>query len=57
VRTLLDLQKPAAPPAVRLGAARSVLELGVKLRAAAELEERLTALEEQVAANAGGRHL
>src|SRR3954447_656782 len=32
VRTLLDLQKPVAPPAVRLGAAKAVLEIGVKLR-------------------------
>ena len=48
VRTLLELQKPSAPPAVRLGAARSVLELGIKLREAADLEERLTALEQQL---------
>jgi hypothetical protein len=47
VRTLLELQKPAVPPAVRLGAARAVLELGVKLREVAELEERLTTLEQQ----------
>src|SRR5262245_32737267 len=31
---------------VRLGAARSLLELGVKLRESVELEERLAALEE-----------
>jgi hypothetical protein len=49
VRTLLELQKPSAPPAVRLGAARSVLEIGVKLREVADLEERLTALEESLA--------
>jgi hypothetical protein len=41
------------PPAVRLGAARSLLELGVKLREAVELEARLTSLEEQFA---GERH-
>jgi hypothetical protein len=35
VRTLLELQKAAAPPAVRLGAARSILEIGLKLRDAA----------------------
>jgi hypothetical protein len=57
VRALLALLREAAPAAVRLGAARSVLELGVKLREAAELEERLTALEEQVAANDGGHRL
>jgi hypothetical protein len=48
VRTLLELQKPATPPAVRLGAARSVLEIGIKLREAADLEERLSALEQQL---------
>jgi hypothetical protein len=37
------------PPAVRLGAARSLLELGVKLREAVELEARLSSLEEQPA--------
>jgi hypothetical protein len=49
VRTLLELQKPAVPAAVRLGAARAVLEIGVKLREVAELEERLTVLEQQFA--------
>lgn len=48
VRTLLELQKPTAPPAVRLGAARSILEIGIKLREAAGLEERLSALEQQL---------
>ena len=48
VRTLLELQKAAAPPAVRLGAARSILEIGIKLREAADLEERLSALEQQL---------
>jgi hypothetical protein len=54
VRTLLELQKPAVPAAVRLGAARAVLEIGVKLREVAELEERLTALEQQVGGGSGG---
>ena len=49
VRTLLELQKPSAPPAVRLGAARSVLEIGMKVREVADLEERLVALEESLA--------
>ena len=48
VRTLLELQKPSAPPAVRLGAARSVLEIGIKMREAADLEDRLSALEQQL---------
>jgi hypothetical protein len=48
VRTLLELQKPSAPPTVRLGAARSILEIGIKLREAADLEERLSVLEQQL---------
>jgi hypothetical protein len=51
VRTLLDLLKASVPPAARLGAARSVLEIGVKLRETAELEVRLAALEERLAAD------
>jgi hypothetical protein len=53
VKTLLALQKDTAPPATRLGAARAVLELGMKVRETAELEQRLAALEEQLAS--GGR--
>ncbi len=45
VRTLLELLKPAMPAAVRLGAARSVLDIGMKVRENAELEKRLAALE------------
>ena len=55
VRTLLELQKPSNPATVRLGAARSVLELGVKLRENGDLEERINALEQQLAAGGGGR--
>jgi hypothetical protein len=55
VRSLLDLQKPTAPPPVRLGAAKAILEIGMKVREVAELEQRLQALEEQVASNAGGQ--
>jgi HEAT repeat protein len=36
---------------VRLGAARSLLELGVKLRESVELEERLQSLEERMKEN------
>ena len=50
VKTLLALQKESIPPATRLGAARAVLEIGLKLREAAELEERLAALEQRFAA-------
>jgi hypothetical protein len=51
VRTLLELQKAASPPAVRLGAARAVLELGTRLRESADLEDRLAALEQQMTEN------
>ena len=49
VKTLLELQKSTNTGAVRLGAARSVLEMGVKLREVADLERRIVALEEQLA--------
>jgi len=45
VRTLLSLQKEATPPADRLGAARAILELGIKVREIAELEIRMNELE------------
>src|SRR5437764_1112176 len=51
VKALLALVKEGTPPAVRLGAARAVLELGLKVREAAELEQRLAALEEQLLAD------
>ncbi len=51
VRTLLALQKDSIPAAVRLGAARAVLEVGMKLRQMVELEQRLAELEEMVAAH------
>jgi hypothetical protein len=53
VRTLLALQRETAPPAVRLGAARAVLELGIKVRELAELEARLAALEAQAGITGG----
>jgi hypothetical protein len=42
---LRQLLASQTPPAVRLGAARSILELGVKLRESVELEQRVAALE------------
>jgi hypothetical protein len=42
---LRGLLAPGMPPAVRLGAARSLLELGCKLRESVDLEARLAALE------------
>ena len=53
VRTLLELMKPASPHASRLGAAKAVLEIGMKVREAAELEQRLAALEERLADDGG----
>jgi hypothetical protein len=47
VKTLLALQNASIPHAVRLGAARAVLELGTKLRDSVDLEERIAALEQQ----------
>jgi hypothetical protein len=41
---------------VRLGAARSLLELGVKLRESVELEERLRVLEASLPDAGKGRH-
>lgn len=54
-KNLLELQKRDAPFAVRLGASRSVIELGAKLRETTELEKRLQSLEEQLILNANNR--
>jgi hypothetical protein len=45
VKTLLDLQDKKQPAATRLGAARSVLEIGNKLRTENDLVARLEAAE------------
>ncbi len=46
VKTLVDLQQDASTPAsVRRGAARDVLEMGVRYREHADLEARVAALE------------
>ena len=44
-KTLLSLQDHSMPPAVRLGAARAIVDFGVKMRQLVQLEERLTAME------------
>ena len=49
VKTLLTLMKDSAPPAVRLGAARTIMEGIVKYRDFIGLEERLAALEARAA--------
>jgi hypothetical protein len=48
VRTLLALLKESTPPAVRLGAARAVLEQSLKMREMTELTDRVAALEAQL---------
>jgi len=53
VRTLLELQKPPTPPATRLGAARAVLEIELKIREVVELEVRLSDLKERLSAEGG----
>src|SRR5262245_39411430 len=50
VRTLLDLQKATVPHATRLGAAKAVLEMSMKLREMTELKERIAALEQHMGA-------
>ena len=45
-RGLLELLKSGVPHSVRLGAIRTVLEFGLKLREITELEVRLAALEQ-----------
>jgi hypothetical protein len=51
VKTLVSLQDASQPATVRLGAARSLLELGMKLRESAEFEARLCALEQRPSHN------
>jgi hypothetical protein len=48
VKTLLSLQGASVPATVRLGAARAILELSLKLGEASELTERIKALEERM---------
>jgi len=48
VKTLVALMAPAVPAPTRLGAARAVLEIGIKVREVSELAERVAALEERL---------
>ena len=48
VRTLMELMKQTVAPATRLGAARSVLEIGIKVREVQDLQARIVAIEEQL---------
>jgi uncharacterized protein len=47
IKTLLALMQPTTPPAVRLGAAKAVIDTGVSLRAMADTEQRIVALEQR----------
>jgi hypothetical protein len=47
-RTLIELQQATVTPAIRLGAARATLEMGIKVRELAYLEARMAALERRV---------
>jgi hypothetical protein len=49
VKTLVGLVSAGTPPATRLGAARAGLELGMKVREVADLEQRLADLERRFA--------
>jgi hypothetical protein len=55
VKTLIVLQKETMPPSSRLDAARTMLEIGMKLRDQNDLEQRLAALEAQAAATTSQR--
>jgi hypothetical protein len=48
VRTLVELQGTALPPAARLGAARAIIGLGLKLREEADLADRVAELERRL---------
>jgi hypothetical protein len=48
VKTLVLLQDPSIPPPTRLGAARSVLDAGLRLQERVDFTGRLAAVEKQV---------
>jgi hypothetical protein len=50
IKTFTTLQESAQSESVRLGAARSIIELGCKLREMVEITERLAQLEARMAA-------
>jgi hypothetical protein len=54
IHSLVSLQSSSTPAHVRRAAARDILEIGVRLREAADLEKRLEALESGVPRNNGG---
>lgn len=50
IKTFTSLQESASSEAVRLGAARAIIELGCKLRQAVEINERMAAIEARLEA-------
>jgi hypothetical protein len=54
IKTLMTLQESAASESVRLGAARTVIELGCKLREKTEATARIAAVEGNLEALLGG---
>jgi hypothetical protein len=56
VRTLLRLMNPTAPPNTQLGAARSVVELGMKSREHVDLIVRVNELEQRLAEQTDARN-
>ena len=52
VKTLLELQQKSIGGSARLGAAKAILEIGMKMREVADFEQRLIALEVQAASSA-----
>jgi hypothetical protein len=49
VRTMIQLMTSASPPNIRLGAARSIVELGMKTSEYADVSVRLNELEQRLA--------
>ena len=45
VKTLIALQGAGVPSPVRLGAAKGILEIGIRLREVVDLEKRVSELE------------
>jgi len=54
IKTFTTLQESAESEAVRLGAARAIIELGYKLRESVEFAERLAALEARLSGKGEG---
>jgi hypothetical protein len=54
IKTFTTLQESAQSESVRLGAARSIIELGCKLREMVEITERLAQLEARMEAEPAG---